>query len=61
MIWYEVLPKMQILTAGVIQLFVPVISIFLSVILLNELFTFDLFLSTIIISLGILITIFSKR
>lgn len=60
-IWYEVLPKMQILTAGVIQLFVPVISIFLSVILLNELFTFDLFLSTIIISLGILITIFSKR
>ena len=60
-IWYEVLPKIQILTAGVIQLFVPVISIFFSVIFLNELFTFDLFLSTIIISLGILISIFSRK
>ena len=60
-IWYEVLPKMQILTAGVIQLFVPVISIFFSVVLLGELFTLDLFLSTIIISLGIVITLFSRK
>ena len=59
-IWYEVLPKIQILTAGVIQLFVPVISIFFSVIFLNELLSIDLIISTIIISLGILITIFSK-
>jgi len=60
-IWYEVLPKIQILTAGVIQLFVPVISIFFSVVLLGELFTLDLFLSTIIISLGIVITLFSRK
>ena len=60
-LWYEVLPRIQILTAGVIQLFVPVISIFFSVILLDELFTFDLFLSTIIISLGIVITLAARK
>lgn len=60
-IWYKVLPQMQIITASVIQLFVPVISIVFSVIFLNELFTFDLALSTIIISIGILLSVYSRK
>jgi len=60
-IWYKVLPQMQIITASVIQLLVPIISIIFSVIFLSELFTFNLALSTIIISLGILLAIFSKK
>ncbi|MBU3015391.1 DMT family transporter [Poseidonibacter lekithochrous] len=60
-VWYKVLPQMQIITASVIQLFVPIISIVFSVIFLNELFTFDLALSTVIISIGILLSIFSRK
>lgn len=59
-LWYEVLPKIQIITAGVIQLFVPILSIILSIIFLNETLTNTLLVSTVIIILGILITIFSK-
>jgi drug/metabolite transporter (DMT)-like permease len=60
-IWYKVLPQMQIITASVIQLFVPILAIIFSVIFLNELFTFDLGLSTIIISIGVLLAIFSRK
>ncbi|KAB7885826.1 DMT family transporter [Poseidonibacter ostreae] len=60
-IWYKVLPQMQIITASVIQLFVPIISIVFSVIFLNELFTFDLALSTVIISIGVLLSILSRK
>jgi drug/metabolite transporter (DMT)-like permease len=60
-IWYKVLPQIQIITASVIQLSVPLISIVLSVVFLNELLTIELLVSTFIISLGILITIFSRR
>lgn len=60
-VWYKVLPQMQIITASVIQLFVPIISIVFSVIFLNELFTLDLALSTIIISIGVLLSIISKK
>lgn len=60
LLWYEVLPKIQIITAGVIQLFVPILSILFSMIFLDELLTNTLMISTFIISLGILITIFSK-
>lgn len=59
-LWYEVLPKIQIITAGVIQLFVPILSIIFSIIFLNEVLTNTLLVSTVIIILGILITIFSK-
>lgn len=59
-LWYEVLPKIQIITAGVIQLFVPILSIILSIIFLNETLTNTLLVSSIIIILGILMTIFSK-
>ena len=60
-IWYAVLPKIQIITAGVVQLFVPILSIFFSVIFLNEFLTMDLMISTLIISFGIIITLISKR
>lgn len=61
LLWYEVLPKMQLITAGIIQLFVPVISIVISIVSLNENLTFTLFLSTVIIFAGILLTIFSRK
>ena len=60
-IWYKILPQIQIITASVIQLFVPIISIVFSVIFLKELLTFDLLLSTIIISIGILLSIISRK
>ena len=56
-LWYEVLPKLQYITAGVIQLFVPIISILIGVIFLNESLTITLLLSTMIIFSGILLTI----
>ena len=59
-LWYEILPKLQYITAGVIQLFVPIISIIISIIFLNENLSTTLFLSTIIIFTGIILTIFSK-
>lgn len=60
-IWYSILPKMQIMTASIIQLIVPIIAIILSVIFLNETFTFELFISTIIILFGIFIALCKKR
>lgn len=59
-LWYEILPKLQYITAGVIQLFVPIISIIISIIFLKESLSTTLFLSTIIIFSGIILTIFSK-
>jgi drug/metabolite transporter (DMT)-like permease len=60
-LWYEVLPKMQFITAGIIQLFVPIISMIISIILLNEILTSTLLVSTMTIFIGILLTIFSKK
>ncbi len=60
-IWYTVLPKMQIMTASIIQLLVPIIAIFLSIIFLGETLSFELFLSTIIILLGIFIALYKKK
>ncbi|PLY07229.1 MAG: EamA/RhaT family transporter [Arcobacter sp.] len=60
-IWYYILPQIQIITSGIIQLIVPPIAIFLGVLLLNEELTFKLFISTDIILLGIAIAILSKR
>ncbi|MGJ0320636.1 DMT family transporter [Aliarcobacter cryaerophilus] len=60
-IWYSILPKMQIMTASIIQLIVPIIAIILSIVFLNETFTFELFISTIIILLGIFIALYKKR
>ena len=60
-LWYEVIPKMQFITAGIIQLFVPIISIIISIIFLDELLTNTLLLSSVMIFLGIIITIFSRK
>lgn len=60
-LWYEVLPKMQFITAGIIQLFAPIISIVISIIFLNESLTMTLFLSATMIFIGIILTIFSKK
>ena len=60
-LWYEILPKMQFVTAGIIQLFVPIISIIISIIFLDELLTNTLLLSSVMIFLGIIITIFSRK
>ena len=60
-LWYEVIPKMQFITAGIIQLFVPIISIVISIIFLNESLSMTLFLSATMIFIGIILTIFSKK
>jgi drug/metabolite transporter (DMT)-like permease len=60
-LWYQVLPKITIVTASVIQLFVPILAIILSIIFLGELLSFDLIISTIIIMVGILLTILTKK
>ncbi|MBP9490452.1 MAG: DMT family transporter [Aliarcobacter sp.] len=57
LIWYEVLPKIEILTASILQLIVPIIAIFLSVILLDEALSFELVVSTFLILLGIFIAL----
>ncbi|RXK01707.1 EamA family transporter [Arcobacter sp. CECT 8989] len=56
-IWYKVLDNISILTAGVIQLIVPIVAIFLSIILLNEPITITLLVSTALILIGIYLTI----
>lgn len=60
-IWYQVLPQIQIITASIIQLIVPIIAIFLSVLFLNEQLTFTLILSTVIILSGIIIATVQKK
>ena len=60
-LWYEVIPKMQFITAGIIQLFAPIISIVISIIFLNESLSMTLFLSATMIFIGIILTIFSKK
>ena len=57
LIWYEVLPKIQITTASVLQLIVPILAIFLSVIILDEKFSLELAISTFIILFGIFLAL----
>lgn len=57
LIWYEVLPKIKITTASILQLIVPILAIFLSVIILNEKFSFELGISTFIILFGIFLAL----
>src|SRR5574344_271468 len=60
-IWYSICQKCRIMTASIIQLIVPIIAIILSIVFLNETFTFELFISTIIILLGIFIALYKKE
>ncbi len=57
LIWYEVLPKIRITTASILQLIVPILAIFLSVIVLDEKFSFELGISTFIILFGIFLAL----
>ena len=57
LIWYDVLPKIQITTASVLQLIVPILAIFLSVIILDEKFSLELAISTFIILFGIFLAL----
>ena len=52
-LWYNILPKLQTSTAGVLQLLVPPIAIFLGVLFLDEPLTLTLMISTAVILLGI--------
>ena len=59
-LWYKILKDMEIITASVIQLIVPVIAIFLSILILDETLTSTLILSTALIISGIFISIYKK-
>lgn len=61
LLWYEILPKIEIITASVLQLLVPIIAIFLSILFLNESLTLELIISTVIILFGIFIALKKKR
>jgi len=60
-LWYKVLPQIQIITASILQLFVPIISIVISVIFLDELLSLNLIVATLLVSTGVLLSIFSKK
>lgn len=55
-LWYFLLPKLQTTTTGTLQLLVPVITIFLSIFILDEELSLKLFSATVIILLGIFIS-----
>ena len=59
-LWYHILPQIEITTSGIVQLIVPVIAIFLSVLFLDELLTSTLLLSTVIILSGITLCLIKK-
>jgi len=61
LLWYMVLPKIEIITASIVQLMVPIIAIFLSVIFLDEDISFELILSTFIILFGIFLALYKKQ
>jgi len=59
-LWYYLLPRLQVMTSGILQLLIPPIAIFLGVIFLHEELTLKLILSTITILVGIVIYLRSK-
>ena len=60
-IWYIVIPQIQILTASILQLTAPVLAIMLSVVFLDELLNFELLVSTFVILFGIFVALFRKK
>lgn len=59
-LWYYVLKDIKIVTASIIQLLVPIIAIFLSVLLLNEKLSFTLIFSTLLVLSGIFVALYKK-
>lgn len=60
-IWYAVIPQMQILTASILQLIAPILAIIMSILLLDEVLSFELLISTFVILFGIFVALFKKR
>ena len=60
-IWYAVIPQMQILTASILQLIAPILAIVMSILLLDEVLSFELLISTFVILFGIFVALFKKR
>ncbi|RXJ68470.1 EamA family transporter [Halarcobacter ebronensis] len=61
LLWYHILPQIDISTSGIIQLIVPPLAIVLGIFLLDETFTFKLFFSADIILIGIAIAILNSK
>lgn len=59
-LWYKVVSQIEVLTSSVIQLLVPLLSIIISVAFLDELLTYNLITSTILIFLGVMIVVYKK-
>lgn len=60
-IWYAVIPQMQILTASILQLIAPILAIIMSILLLDEVLSIELLISTFVILFGIFVALFKKR
>lgn len=60
-IWYAVIPQMQILTASILQLIAPILAIIMSILLLDEVLSFELLISTFVILFGIFVALFKRR
>lgn len=59
-IWYFVLKDLKIVTASVLQLLVPIIAIFISVLFLDEKLTITLLISSVLVLSGIFISLKEK-
>ena len=59
-LWYYILKNMNLITASIVQLLVPIIAIFLGILFLDEKLTFTLTISSIFILGGIYLTIYKK-
>lgn len=60
-LWYKIVPSLQVSTAGIIQLLVPIMAIFISVLFLDEVLSVSLVVSTILVCIGVLIAVTSKK
>tara|TARA_A100001011_G_C14140099_1_gene769320 strand:+ start:68 stop:949 length:882 start_codon:yes stop_codon:yes gene_type:complete len=60
-LWYTILPLLEKTVASLVQLFVPIIALILSIIFLSERFTYLHFLSSILIIGGVSVGIFFDR
>lgn len=59
-IWYKTLPNLTIVTASTLQLLVPIIAVLLSVAFLEEVFTLNLLISMVLVSVGVIVSIYPK-
>lgn len=59
-LWYKIVSTIDVFTSSIIQLFIPLIAIFISIVYLDERVTLNLFLSSILIFLGVFIAIKNK-